>query len=122
MSYGKQSAAAQHGGSVLHWVAVVKRGNRCVYCDPMGRGVDADAPLLHIRSPNFAAYLRRLCPGGIEVQKVQLENWGGTTCGQWSMYMCLVGSGPLQAPLRYTWLTPSIRRNQQLVKQLVKVT
>ena len=119
LSYGSAAAAPMHGGSVLHWIAVVKRGAECLYIDPIGNPPDSDAPLLHIKSPGFKRYLRQMCPAGVRWPRAHLEPHGGGACGHWSLYCCQAGGGPGAEPGAFKWMSHNIQHNQQLIRQRV---
>lgn len=124
VSYGKHEA---HGSTdVLHWCALKKRGGFGLWCDPMGRAPDADSELLGLGpSSFFQRYLQRQCRSGFSWNTQRLEQWGGTgpgstTCGEWSCAMLKWGT-PETQPKNWVWLTSSLRRNNELIRQIVRL-
>lgn len=122
VSYGKHKVGST---DVLHWCAIKKRGKYGLWLDPMGRPPGADAADLGIRSTVFRSYMRRQCPLGVDWNRIRLEQWGGTgpgsaTCGQWSCAMLKWGA-PQTNPQNWRWLTPSLRKNNATIREMVKL-
>ena len=103
-----------------HWIAMTGQHKRAYYFSSYALKPDEADPLLN-DTTHFRDWLNKVAPKGWIRNKVPLQSYdkGSDACGEYSCWAAVNG-GPLQNPEKWSWASSDRKRNDRIVKALVK--